>query len=239
LDGDKAGIYAYYTIPDEDREMEVFRRQRFFLGFFSRWINNNEQLKKKGITSLFYSNLKTGLSQRSLMRLFDEFAHIDTSRTNIQSIGGNLREVSNQMLIIPHWQGNLAKEVVRQTLGVLTRQTEGFSGDRTYTVEILNGTAVTGLAGRTADMFRNFGYDVISIGNADHNNYEYTEIIHRSGEDAIANNFAGIIRCKNIRRELIVYDSHEDEMMSQSFNFKSDFTLIIGKDFNGRHVVER
>jgi len=237
LDGDKASVYATYSIPDEDQEMEIFRRQRFFLGFLNRWISRNKQLKNPEVASLYHSSLRTNMNQRALMRLFDEFNHIDTTRTNIQSVSGNLREVSGQMLIIPHWDGSLVKEVVRQTLGLLTRQDEGFSGERTYTVEILNGTAVTGLAGRTAEMLRSFGYDIISIGNADHNNYEYTEIIHRTEDENMVKAFADIIRCKNIRREIMMHDNQEEEMMMANIDYKSDFTLIIGRNFNGRHVA--
>ena len=176
------------------------------------------------------------MNQRTLIRLFDEFAHIDTDRTNIQSVSGNPREVSGQILIIPHWDGNLVKEVVRQALGQLTRQAEGFLSDRTYTVEVLNGTAVTGLAGRTAEMLRSFGYDIISIGNADRNDYESTVIIHRSEDENMAKTFADIIRCNNIRSEVFVQDN-EDEGVIQNIEYKSDLTLIIGRNFNGRYVI--
>lgn len=236
LDGDKAGVYATYSIPDEDRELEVFRRQRFFLGLLNRWVSRNEQLKNPDVADLYFSFLKTSVNQRGLTRLFDEFVYIDTARTNIQSVGGSLREVSGQQLIIPHWDGNLVKEVVRQTLGMLTRQSEGFLGDRTYTVEVLNGTASVGLAGRTAEMIRSFGYDVISIGNADRSNYENTQIVNRSGDEALAKVFADIIRCKNIRHEAVV-DDRDEEMTIANIDYKSDFTLIIGRDFNGRYVT--
>nr|AGS52619.1 hypothetical protein [uncultured bacterium contig00042] len=33
LDGDKAGVYATYSLPDEDRETKASRRQPFFSGF--------------------------------------------------------------------------------------------------------------------------------------------------------------------------------------------------------------
>ncbi|MDR0486653.1 MAG: LytR C-terminal domain-containing protein, partial [Treponema sp.] len=173
-------------------------------------------------------------NRRTLLRLNDEFAHIDTDRTNVQAVGGNRREVSEQMLIIPHWDGNLVKEVVRQTLRTLTREIDNPFGERTYTVEVLNGTEISGLAGRTSEMLRSFGYDIISTGNADRSNYEHTEIIHRSGDEIMITAFADIIRCGNIRRELI-QDQTEDANI-QNIDYKSDITLIIGRDFNGRYV---
>ena len=237
LDGDKAGSYATYSLYDEDREMEIFRRQRFFLGLFERWIRMKESIKDSTSENLFYSFFRTSMNQRTLLRLFEEFSYLNTSRINIQSVGGNTREVSGQMLIIPHWDGNLVKEVVRQTLGTLTRQAEDVSNERTLTVEVLNGTAVNGLAGRTAEMLGSFGYDIISIGNADRSNYDSTVIIHRMGDDNLVQSFADVIRCNNIRRELDISSEPENFTDFQNIEYKADITLIIGRNFNGRYVT--
>jgi anionic cell wall polymer biosynthesis LytR-Cps2A-Psr (LCP) family protein len=235
LDGDKASVYATYSLPYEDRDMEVFRRQRFFLGLFNRQIQMNDMLNNPSAAKMYYSFFRTGMNQRTLTLLFNEFAHIDTDRINIQSVGGNLREVSGQMLIIPHWDGNLVKEVVRQTLGTLTSEIEDHLIERTLTVEVLNGTAVNGLAGRTAEILRSFGYDVISIGNADRNNYESTVIIHRSGDENMVKDFAYIISCTNIRSEVVSKD--DENAGSQNMEYSADITLLIGRNFNGRYVV--
>ncbi|MDR1836866.1 MAG: LCP family protein [Treponema sp.] len=235
LDGDKASVYATYSLPYEDREVEVFRRQRFFLGLLNRQIEMNERLRNQDMAKLYYSFFRTGMSRRTLMQLYDEFVYIDTDRINIQSVSGNLREVSGQMLIIPHWDGNLVKEVVRQTLGSLTREVEDYLMEQTLTVEVLNGTVINGLAGRTAEMLRSFGYDVISIGNADRDDYENTVIIHRSGDETLVKAFGDIIRCDNIRRDLISYDNWENNPGSQEYN--ADITLVVGRNFDGRYVT--
>ena len=236
LDGDKASLYAVYSLPHEDSEMEVFRRQRFFLGFLNRHIQKNESLKNPGAAKMYYSLFRTNMNQRTIMNLFNEFIHIDTDRVNIQSVGGNLREVSGQMLIIPHWDGNLIKEIVRQTLSTLTREVEDHMIERSLTVEVLNGTTVNGLAGRTAEMLRSFGYDVISIKNADRVNYESTVVIQHSGDDDMVNTFADLIRCKNIRREKVL-DENVDEMIIHNIEYKADITLLLGRNFNGRYVI--
>ena len=234
LDGDKAGVYATYSLPYEERDMEVFRRQRFFLGFLNRQIQMNERLQNPSLAKMYNSFFRTGINMRTLMQLFNEFANIDTDRLNIQSVAGDLREISGQMLVIPLWDGNLIKEVVRQTLGTLTREIEDPFAERILTVEVLNGTARNGFAGRTADILRNFGYDVISIGNADRNNYESTVIINRTGEESMVNAFADVIRCKNIRNEAV---GNTDDNSSQNFEYKADITLIIGRNFDGRYVT--
>jgi len=119
LDGDKAAVYASYRLPDEDNEMIVSRRQRFFIGLLDRIVSMSGSFKNPDAAKLYYSLFKTNMNRRTLVQLLDEFVSLDAYRTNIQSVGGNLREVSGQTLVIPHWDGNLVKEVVRQTLGSL------------------------------------------------------------------------------------------------------------------------
>ena len=238
LDGDKAGVYATYSLPDEDSEMEVFRRHRFFLGLLNRQIQMNEMLENPAVAKMYYSFFRTSMNQRTLTQLFGEFVYIDTNRTNILSVGasGSLKEVSGQMLIIPRWDG-IVKEIVRQTLGALTSEVEDHFIDNTLTVEILNGTATTGLAGRTAEMLRSFGYDIISVGNADRSDYENTVIIHYTGDDAMAKAFADVISCTNIINETVSTEDSKGETL-QPLDYKADLRLIIGRDFNGRYVVK-
>jgi anionic cell wall polymer biosynthesis LytR-Cps2A-Psr (LCP) family protein len=240
LDGDKARSYITYQLPEEENDIATFRKQRFFLGFIKRLGEKNEVLKNSSASQMFQSFIKTGMSQRTQMRLLDEFASIETDRVNINSVGGNAREVSGQVLLFPYYDGSLIKEIVRQSLGALTRQVEGSLTDRVFTVEILNGTGTTGLAGRTAELLRGFGYDVIAIGNAERGDYESTEIIDRSGYEEMVRTFAEIIHCTNIRFEDPIPEeiSPEMGMYLQSFEYKSDFTLIIGRDFNGRYVTD-
>jgi anionic cell wall polymer biosynthesis LytR-Cps2A-Psr (LCP) family protein len=239
LDGDKSRAYITYQLPEEDNDLVTFRRQRFFLGFIKRLGEQQANLKNPSVQRLLQPLIRSSMSQRTRTRLFDEWAAIDTDRVNIQSVGGEYREVSGQRLLFPSWDGNLIKEIVRQSLGALTRQAEGSASERVFTVEILNGTPTTGLAGRTAELLRSFGYDVISIGNADRDDYEATEIIDRSGYENMVKTFADIIHCENILMETPISEELDLELTLnfQNFEYRSDFTLIIGRDFNGRYVV--
>ena len=251
LDGDKARLFITYELPEESAELVTARRQHFFMRFIRRLGEQNQYLKNPQLAQHFHSLLRSGANQRTRARLFDEFARINTDRVSIQTVRGNVREVSGQPLIIPHWDGDLIREIVRQTLGGLIRA-EGAIIDRAFTVEILNGTAVTGLAGRTAELFRGFGYDVVAVGNADRNDYERTLVIDRSGYQEMARAFGELIRCRNIR-----FDSPESaaeaisdrasppgqtslemDFMIQNFEYRADFTLILGRDFNGRYITE-
>ena len=239
LDGDKARTYISYELPDENSDMPVLRRQRFFLGFLKRLGEQNESLKNSQMNQFFHSFLKTGMNSRARARLFDAFALIDTDRVNIQAVAGLEREISGQRLIFPHWEGELIKDIVRQTVNGLRQSAEGLFSDRVLTVEILNGTPITGLAGRTADLLGGFGYDIIRIGNADRNDYTQTLIIDRSGFPDSARAFGDIIRCRNIQYEAPEpYNTDaETDINERTTNYRADFVLILGRDFNERFVT--
>ncbi|MDR2901360.1 MAG: LCP family protein [Treponema sp.] len=233
LDGEKAEQYISYILEEDDGDNDALRRQRFFKGFLKTLGEKSEYLQHPRIARIFNTFLESDMNQRFRDRLFSELAYIDTDRMNVQSVGGNARDVSGQELIIPFFDGAYIKDVVRQTLVTLTRQGEGSLADRVFTVEILNGTPTSGLARRTSELIQGFGYDVITVGNADNSDYVFTEIIDRSGIIEIGDTFADIIQCENITRELY----NPQELDSQSMDYKADFTLIIGRDFNGRYVT--
>ena len=115
LDGDKARVYLSYELPNESHEQVNSRRQRFFTGFLKRLGEQNDFLQNPQVSRVFRSQFRTGMNQRSQMRLFNELANMDYDRISFQSVGGNVREVSGQPLIFPHWDGNLIREIVQQT----------------------------------------------------------------------------------------------------------------------------
>jgi len=234
--GDKAVAFMTHRAPGEDRDMIAHRRQRFFLSFLQRQAEMNGKLQIPEVARMYRSFMKTNLNERSRVRLFDEFANMDRDRITMQSVGGTPRVVSGQTLFSPLHEGHLIRDIVRRTLASITRPAEG--ADRRFTVEVLNGTTVTGLAGRTADLLEEFGYDVIARGNAEHSGFERTVLIDRSGYEIMARNFANIIRLSNIVFEAPYRDIFlPDEPDLQHSELRSDFTLIIGRDFNGRYVV--
>lgn len=233
LDGDKVKDYISYEIPDDDREDTIIRRQRLIIALLKRLGEQNAYLKKPSIAQVYQPFLRMNLNPRIQSRLFDELANAEIDRVSIHRVNGNYRDVSGQLLLFPLYDGSLIKDIVKQSLSALVRSGEGTLTERVYTVEVLNGTVSTGLASRTADLLRGFGYDVINIGNADSFDYEKTEIIDRSGYEKMAKIFADVIRCKELR-----FETEEDVRFdSQSLEYRADFTLIIGKDFNGRYVI--
>jgi anionic cell wall polymer biosynthesis LytR-Cps2A-Psr (LCP) family protein len=229
LDGDKAKQYLSFELSGEEQGEIYLRRERIFLGFLKSLGEQHTLLQNRAAGGLFYPLLKTEMSMFTRKRLFEALSALDMDRIGVQGIAGDYRDVSGRKLLLPSYNGTVIKDIVRQAQRSLSQQVRDSLAERMFTVEILNGTSVTGLAVRTSELIRGFRYDVVSTGNADRGDYEKTEVIDRSGIDGAADNFAGIIRCENIRQEA--------RMPDIDLEYKADFTLILGKDFNGRIVT--
>jgi len=96
---------------------------------------------------------------------------------------------------------------------------EKFSEDMIQ-IEVLNGCGVKGVADLYTNFLRDKGYDVIDYKNANHFNYEQTQLIIYNTklniEDIISNLKIDKTNIKYIKRSDIFFD----------------LSLIIGKDFN-------
>jgi anionic cell wall polymer biosynthesis LytR-Cps2A-Psr (LCP) family protein len=237
LDGNKAVEYLCYEASDYDIETVQHRSQRFFTALIKRLGEKKDYLSDPDVIRLFQRFIETNMGMRILTQFFDELNYIDIDRFSVVPVGGNMREVSGKKLLFPLYDGSLIKEIVGQTLSDLSQRSGSTGGNRVFTVEVLNGTGEPGLAGRTAELIRGFGYDVINIGNADSTAYEFTEIIDRSNFSDESEKFAGIINCKRV---ISVDEGKPFEagmlIPLEDYDYKADFTLILGRDFNGRYT---
>jgi anionic cell wall polymer biosynthesis LytR-Cps2A-Psr (LCP) family protein len=236
LDGDKAKQYVRFTIPEEEEDQILLRRERFFLGFLKSLGEKQSRLANSDLAGAFYPLIKSSMNRQTREKLFDALSALDVDRLSMQPVAGNYRLVSGQELLFPYYDGAVIKDIVRQAQRSLSQENPGALVERVFTVEVLNGTATTGLASRTAELIRGFRYDVVSTGNAERNDYERTQIIDRTGLEDVAEAFADTINCKNVSYEARLAELDAGPELRNT-DYKADFTLIIGKDFNGRVVT--
>lgn len=233
LDGAKAGVYLTYELEEEDPAIVHGRRQRFILSLLSKLGELFPFLSSDQVRETFLGLLDSNKDRRTTLDILGSMADLDFDRMAVQRITGNLRDVSGQQLLFPYYDGTLIKDIVKQSLSSLVRDSDGWVAERVYSVEVLNGTSNQGLATRTADLLAGFGYDTGKVGNADRNDYETTMILNRIGDEKAARLLADVIKCRMIS----VVPRAESEDANAGFDEGVDFTLIIGKDFNGRYVV--
>ena len=231
LDGDKITTYLHYRLEDETEADVQERYQNAMAAFITglhdkKFIIFNKENRKR-----YLDFIQTNLNEEEEITLFEAIADVDAESILKQTITGSLRRVDGQQLLMPDNNGEFIKEAVKQTTNLLA-STDGTLTSRVYVLEIQNGTTTQGLARNTAILFQNASYDVLSPVNAPRNDYEETVIIDHLGNMDVAKIVGDFIHCTNIREA-----TPEEEAESSSLDAGVDFTIILGRDFDGRYVV--
>jgi len=101
-----------------------------------------------------------------------------------------------------------------------------------YSIEILNGSGIEGEAGRTQELLKGAGYNIVSTDNAD--NYDYGETVIRAGS-SINEKWLDALR-KKLGNKYSVQSKTENLNASDS---DADVVVIVGNlDDNGDSMVE-
>lgn len=232
LDGDKLAIYLRYQIEDETPEDIQDRYQNvvvaFLTGIHDKSYTVFDKKNYKRYTNCISSNL-VDEDERILFKLISE---VDAESVIRQTITGLLRNVDDKQLLMPTNNGDFIKTSVKQTTSMIV-SSDGNSAGHIYVLEIQNGTTVQSLARKTAQLYRGASYNVMSTVNAEKTDYEETVIIDYIGNDTAAKNIGELIHCTNIR------PATKDEISVNLSKASVDFTIILGKDFNGEVVIKR
>lgn len=231
LDGDKISSYLRYE-GDVDMDTSVRnRRETTFLSFLGLLNSKYDMVFNSVFFKMFAKNFTTNLSERNFKQLLMQISEIGSEKIITSEIDGSTREVDGQKMLFPFYEGQVIKDVFQQTTALLSSEDKTVY-DRTYALEIQNGTMTQNLAQRTADLLKNFGYDVVSVRNANEANYEKTMIIDHIGNSAVAQALGKIINCDEIQVDDI-------QSSSETKSYLVDFVIILGKDFDGRRVIKR
>lgn len=230
LDGDKIRTYLNYEKIDEDEDDGIERRQNVLLAFFAALSRNEKIIQDKKSFSEISRRMSSNLDEKEFHRLVSIISKVDSEHLSPQTITGSRRVVDGKTLLFPYYDGQLIKDVFKQISNSLI-SLDNANVNRTYVLEIQNGTTVSGLARNTMALLRSAGYDILSTGNADSNDYEKTIIINHIGNAEVAKSLGDFIRCSNIIEETVSLDADSTTAASNV-----DFTIILGKDFDGRYV---
>lgn len=231
LDGDKISTYLHYRLEDENESDVQERYQNVMAAFMTGLHDKKFSIFDKNHFKQYAECVKTNVDEEETYTLFKTLAEADSESIIRQTITGSIRNVDGQQLLFPLNNAEFIKEAVKQTTNMLT-STDGTLTSRVYVLEIQNGTTVQGLARNTSILFQNASYDVLSAVNADRNDYENTIIIDHIGNAEVANMVGEFIHCTNIRQA-----TAEEELEDLSAEASVDFTIILGKDFDGRYVI--
>ncbi|MBN1242386.1 MAG: LCP family protein [Spirochaetales bacterium] len=229
LDGAKAWDYATYLDPDESDADLVDRRQKAFQALIRRLGERSAHISADPLFDAVRARMRSNIDEVALRRLLSLIGGFDANLLVTQRIPGVWKVIDGQRMLFPHYDGRIVVDIVRQTLNALARAGSFSVEDKIYVIDILNGTNERGLASKTAEMFQSFGYEVRNVANADSDDLARTVIQDHFGNPEGAVSIGDVIRCTNV--ETIA----GGELLSDSL---ADFTIVLGKDFNGRYVVD-
>jgi len=227
LDGAKSAQYFSYQVEGERERERVTRHQKTVIALLERFGDYHEDLSTPGGRQILSENLRTNVGDAALGSLFAELEGFEAGRIITRQIEGVSRnvEIGEDIvtLLFPHQEGRWLRESVRQVVANLSSEESLRDENIVIRLEILNGTSVIGLASRTAERYRSFGFDVVSVGNAEDSDVERTVLINRTANELFAARTADIIRAPTVRQDLDPASP-------------VDVTIIIGRDFDGRYV---
>ncbi|MBM7023688.1 LCP family protein [Treponema sp. Marseille-Q4523] len=229
LDGDKVSTYIRYRL-NEETDADVYERyQNIMIAYFTQLGENKAMILAKKNINKFLPLFSSNLDAKDFATHMSLLAEMNTEYIIKQNVTGRVSTVDGKQLLFPLNGGEFIKQAVAQSTNMLI-STGNTMTSRIYVLEIQNGTTVQGLAHNTAILFQNASYDILSTLNADRNDYEKTVIIDHIGNREIAKMVGDFIRCTNIQEEEVRSDTANESVASV------DFTIILGKDFDGRYV---
>lgn len=157
--------------------------------------------------------LDTDLSWKELQKFYPLLEPLFDPGTLVVQLPGVLREINGEQFFEPD-QGQIA--FIMENLG------EDFVLPRDLiTVEVLNGCGTKGIAGKLADMLRDEGFriEIENVRNADHFDYQRTQVISRLDDTSAAKQVAETVSGAELIKEPVT-------------DYPVMVTVIIGKDFS-------
>ena len=226
LAGDKVRTFMTYYFEDESEDDIQERRQDATVAFLSAIKQQaNTYLKKKTFSEIS-SRMTSNVKEEDLLTLFQHISQVDTERFEYITVTGKYSNVDGKTLLMPFRNGEYIKDVVRKSINSIVSPS-GTANARPYVIRILNGTKIQGLAHNTQILLQGAAFEVLDIGNVDGDEVDETYIIDHIGQPDAAKSIGDFIHCTKIEEEVL----KDGEDVSNV-----DFTLVLGKNFDGRWV---
>lgn len=212
LDGEKALQLVRFRMY-WDGDVGRVRTQQAFMGALMKKIYQVGTIfKLPGIAREVLAYVDTNMDPDEIIRFATAAKNVQRENIKMAVLPGELRDGSSYY----YANGSAVKRLLDELVLGIDRQANG-----KVRLEVLNGTATSGLAAKVADRLREQGYNVVRVGNADNPNLRYTKVINRSGDDPAADSVARALRrlASSIRLSRSVVDQSD-----------VDVTVIVGPD---------
>ena len=236
-----------HALSSEGSDFARARRQQLVLeAVKNKLLSSKTLLNPVMVTKLineFSKNISTNLSAWEILRMWEMFKDVD--RTKI--INKVLSDAPDGLLVSGQGENgayiltpragnffevrNLIQNIfaAASSTGTITNPVKNITRiTDDARVMILNGTWITGLAGKTAVMLEQSGFNVLKTGNAPERNYSQTTVYSLATSTTKEKSFKAL---KNITGATQSFD-FPAWISNQTASATPDFLLIIGTDAN-------
>jgi anionic cell wall polymer biosynthesis LytR-Cps2A-Psr (LCP) family protein len=166
---------------------EQLQRRQAVLTLLAKQLLDTNVIKKLPTLLRISPLIRTNMSWRKLVSTMEAFKASTFSETvslidlpgeeQVQADGPFWFTDPQQLPTLTQWLTDINEETPKVQVSL----------------EVLNGCGVSGLAGRVAQMLRDSGYNVVHVGNADHYNYDVTQVISRTQDINLAKDVAVLL----------------------------------------------
>ncbi|UER67925.1 LCP family protein [Borrelia sp. BU AG58] len=234
FDGDKAYDYLSYF-----KDISYFgERFEFFKEFFKKVILQFEELEEPHEDlSRMYFMLDTNLSETVFKYIFTNYK-INSEKfifVNIKGQEETFRSDDNSTIkvVFPYYGGAVLKESIDKLNKDLISENRN---EESIKIIVLNGTRISGLARKAANIFQSLGFNTIKFANADRDSYSNTLVINNSDNLELAMKVGDVIRAMNVKP---ISEFRTDILGLDGSAISPDVIVILGDDFDGRYVKHR
>lgn len=195
---------------DEEGDLGRIRRQQQVLAALTAQFKSQARLDAiPRLTAVFRKNVTTDLALTRMLALGRIFRGMDRSRLRTARLEVADAEYGGVMYLVPIEEANRA--LVRK---LLTSPDDLPISE--LSVEVLNGSGISGAATRAAERLEEKGFRVVHVGDAARQDYEFTRVVDRVGSQ------------KACRKMCAVIPARVEKGTPGAAS--ADLTLVIGRD---------
>lgn len=206
LNGEKALQYVRNREGYPNGDLGRIEAQQAFMdAVIDKVLSAGTILRLPALADTLSSHMRTNMTAADMGKYAFRAAGIEKESINMYRIPGDSEYINGVSYFL--YDEQKTQELVSTI----------FDKKESVRVEVLNGTGVSGLASKVGDMLEEREYEVVRVGNADHDEYGKTLIYDRKGRGDYAKEIAEILDVKEYKVE------RDDDSIA-------DVTIILGED---------
>jgi len=222
MDGLTALHYVRWRNDPRGDFVRIEHQQKFARALIDQSGSILNAFKIPQLVNIVSSSVQTDMSMADMLSYSGHVKSVNQNNLTTITLPGAAGEVDGTSYVIPDWEKvELIMDLVRNDKPLdeaLAMEIQSYD----ISAKVLNGSPTEGVAGEISDFLSNKGYQVVSVGNADKNDYAKSVLFYQKA------NYAKALNIKTALKELLP-DIELKE--SDTLDSQSDVLLIVGSDY--------